>query len=211
MLGADDGIVSVAALLIGVAASSASRSSVLVAGVAGLVAGALSMAAGEYVSVSSQRDTERADVEREQHELARDPEHELDELTHIYRRRGLDDDLARQVAVQLTAADPLRAHLRDELGMTESQAARPMQASVVSALSFASGAALPLLAAAVAPAGARIEGIAAVALVMLAVTGALGGRIGGAPMMRAATRVLIGGAIAMSVAALVGDLVGTTV
>jgi len=211
VLGADDGIVSTAALMIGVAASSASRSGIIVAGLAGLVAGALSMATGEYVSVSSQRDTELADIARERHELVRDPELELDELTHIYMRRGLEEPLARQVAIRLTEADPLGAHLRDELGMTESTAARPMQAAFVSAVSFAVGSAIPLLAAVATPSEARIEIIAGAALALLAALGAAGGRLGGASMARAAARVLVGGGIAMGAAALIGDLVGTAI
>jgi VIT1/CCC1 family predicted Fe2+/Mn2+ transporter len=211
VLGADDGIVSTASLMIGVAASDAARADIVVAGLAGLVAGALSMAAGEYVSVSSQRDTERADIAKEKGELARDPEDELDELTNIYAKRGLERPLARQVAEQLTAADPLRAHLRDELGIVDATAARPWQAAFVSAGSFALGAALPFLAMLVAPPSARIATIAVVALVLLAVTGALGGRLGGAPMPRAALRVLAGGGLAMAFTALIGVLVGAAV
>jgi len=211
VLGADDGIVSTASILIGVAAASASRSSILVAGLAALVGGAFSMAAGEYVSVSSQRDTEDADIARERRELARSPELELEELTDIYVGRGLDRELARQVATQLTASDPLSAHLRDELGMQEAHRARPWQAAIVSAVSFAVGAAVPLAAAALAAAGDRIEATAATAVVLLAATGAIGGRLGGAPMARAAMRVLVGGGLAMGAAALIGDLIGTSI
>ena len=211
VLGADDGIVSTASILIGVAAASASRSSILVAGLAALVGGAFSMAAGEYVSVSSQRDTEDADIARERRELARSPELELEELTDIYVGRGLDRELARQVATQLTASDPLSAHLRDELGMQEAHRARPWQAAIVSAVSFAVGAAVPLAAAALAAAGDRIEATAATAVVLLAATGAIGGRLGGAPMAQAAMRVLVGGGLAMGAAALIGDLIGTSI
>jgi VIT1/CCC1 family predicted Fe2+/Mn2+ transporter len=211
VLGADDGIVSTASILIGVAAASAPRSSIIVAGLASLVGGALSMAAGEYVSVSSQRDTERADIARERRELARTPELELDELTDIYVGRGLDRELARTVATQLTAAGALDAHLRDELGIQDVTRARPWQAAIVSALSFAAGAALPLAAVAIASAGSRIELTAATAVVLLAATGAIGGRLGGAPMPRAAARVLAGGGLAMAASALIGDLVGTSI
>lgn len=211
VLGADDGIVSTASILIGVAAASAPRSSIIVAGLASLVGGALSMAAGEYVSVSSQRDTERADIARERRELARTPELELDELTDIYVGRGLDRELARTVATQLTAAGALDAHLRDELGMQDVTRARPWQAAIVSALSFAAGAALPLAAVAIASSGSRIEVTAATAVVLLAATGAIGGRLGGAPMPRAAARVLVGGGLAMGASALIGDLVGATI
>jgi VIT1/CCC1 family predicted Fe2+/Mn2+ transporter len=213
VLGADDGIVSVASLMIGVAASSASRSAIIVAGLAGLVAGALSMATGEFVSVSSQRDTELADIAREERELTRQPDMELDELTDIYIERGLDEGLARQVAAQLTAADPLGAHLRDELGLTHALLARPWQAATISAVSFAAGAALPVFGLLAAPSGeaARITVVAVVALVLLGVTGAIGGRLGGAPMPRAAARVLLGGGVAMAATALIGSLVGAAV
>jgi len=211
ILGANDGIVSTASILIGVAASSAGRTAIIVAGLAALVGGALSMAAGEFVSVSSQRDTERADIARERRELARTPELELDELTEIYVQRGLDQELARRVATQLTAADPLGAHLRDELGMHHDVRARPWQAASVSAISFAVGASVPLGAAAAAPHDGRIAVIAGVALALLALTGAVGGRLGGAPMSRAALRVLAGGGVAMGAAAVIGELVGTTI
>lgn len=211
ILGANDGIVSTASLLIGVTASNASRDEILIAGFAGLVAGAMSMAVGEYVSVSSQRDTERSEIAKEQRELAAEPDAELLELTGIYRRRGLDPDLARQVAIQLTEHDPLGAHVRDELGFTAETAARPWQAGFVSAASFTAGAILPILVIAVAPVDARIGIVAGVALVLLAVTGAIGGRLGGAPMGRAAVRVLIGGGLAMGLSALIGNLVGAVV
>jgi VIT1/CCC1 family predicted Fe2+/Mn2+ transporter len=208
VLGADDGIVSVASLLIGVAAANATGHTVLVAGVAGLVAGALSMAAGEYVSVSSQRDTELADIELERVELRRAPRSELEELTNIYRERGLDDDLAARVAQRLMEVDPVGAHVRDELGFTESGMARPLQAAVASAISFALGAALPIIAIVASPTSWRIPATAAVGLVLLAVLGALGGYIGGAPMGRAALRVTVGGGIAMALTAGIGHLVG---
>jgi vacuolar iron transporter family protein len=216
VLGADDGIVSVASLMIGVAASttassSAGRSAIIIAGLAGLAAGAMSMATGEFVSVSSQRDTELADIAREKTELAKNPEFELEELTQIYVTRGLEEPLARQVATKLTAADPLGTHLRDELGITHSVLARPWQAAAVSALSFAVGAVFPIVALLLAPSSARIPVIAGVALVLLAVTGAIGGRLGGAPMTRAALRVLVGGGVAMALTALIGDLVGSVV
>lgn len=208
VLGADDGIVSTASLMIGVAAASASRSAILVAGLAGLVAGAMSMAAGEYVSVSSQRDTELADVARETAELREDPEFELAELVRIYRGRGLDAALADTVARQLMASDPLGTHLRDELGFSEGGMARPTQAAVVSAASFALGAALPLLAMAVVPAGGRIAATAASSLVFLAVLGVVGARLGGAPAGRAALRVSLGGGLAMAATALIGEVMG---
>jgi VIT1/CCC1 family predicted Fe2+/Mn2+ transporter len=211
VLGADDGIVSTASIMIGVASASAGRHAIVVAGLASLVGGAFSMAAGEYVSVSSQRDTEEADIARERRELDRTPELELEELTDIYVSRGLKHELARTVATQLTAADPLGAHLRDELGMTHATRARPLQAAFVSAASFAAGACIPLVAAAAAPAGGRTAIIAGTALVLLAVTGGIGGRLGGAPTMRAAARVLAGGGLAMGAAALIGDLVGTAI
>jgi VIT1/CCC1 family predicted Fe2+/Mn2+ transporter len=211
VLGANDGIVSTASLMIGVAAANASNSEVAVAGLAGLVAGAMSMAAGEFVSVSSQRDTELADIRREERELSTSPELELDELTQIYVKRGIQPELARQVATQLTASDPLDAHLRDELGMTGAVPARPWQAAGVSAVSFACGAAVPLLTLLAVSGDARIPVIAGVALVVLAITGAIGGRLGGAPMLRAAVRVLAGGGLAMALTALVGNLLGSVV
>ena len=211
VLGAGDGIVSTASLMIGVAASNASRSSIIVAGLSGLVAGAMAMGTGEYNSVSSQRDTERADIAREIREQAVDPDLELAELTDIYVGRGLNREFAREVARQLTAADPIGSHLRDELGMHESGRARPAQAAVVSTASFSLAGAVPVLAMLAAPAGARIPVIAAVALVLLAALGALGARLGGAPLGRAAARVLIGSGLAMAVTALIGDLVGNVV
>jgi VIT1/CCC1 family predicted Fe2+/Mn2+ transporter len=211
VLGADDGIVSTASLMIGVAASSASRGTVLVAGVAGLVAGAMSMAAGEFVSVSSQRDSEDADMRIEERELKEDPKGELKELAQIYRRRGLDADLAMKVAEQLSRHDRLAAHMRDELGLVEESRARPLQAALVSAASFASLAVLPILTLVVVPESVRIVSMAAMSLVSLAVLGALGGYAGGAPKLRAALRVALGGAVAMASTALIGHLLGTRV
>jgi VIT1/CCC1 family predicted Fe2+/Mn2+ transporter len=209
VLGADDGVVSTASLMIGVAAASPSKEAVLVAGIAGLVAGALSMAAGEYVSVSSQRDAEEADIVRERGELARDPEGELEELAAIYRKRGLDADLARKVAEQLSAAsDRLTVHMRDELGLDKERLARPFQAALVSAGSFAALAALPVLALLVAPASMRIAAMALVSLVSLGVLGALGGWLGAAPMGRASLRVILGGGTAMATTALIGHFLG---
>lgn len=211
VLGAQDGIVSTASLLIGVVAASSDFSAMIVAGVAALVAGAMSMAAGEYGSVSAQRDSELADIARETHELARFPEHELDELTQIYVGRGLEPGLARQVAAELMEADALGSHVRDELGILEHTRARPLQAAGVSALSFAIGAGLALISAAVAPPGARAPVIAVVALVLLAVLGTTGARLGGASPGRAGLRVTIGGGIAMAVTAAIGSLVGAAV
>jgi vacuolar iron transporter family protein len=208
VLGANDGLVSTASLVLGVAAAEGSRSAVLVAGVAGLVAGAMSMAAGEYVSVSSQADTERADLERERGELATDPTAELDELTGIYLERGLERALARQVAEQLMAHDPLTAHARDELGITSALRARPVQAAWASASSFAAGAALPLIALGLAPASAMTPVVALTTLVLLALLGAIGARAGGAKMLTGAARVLFWGALAMGLTAAVGSLFG---
>ena len=211
VLGSDDAIVSVSSLMIGVAASSASREAILVAGAAGLVAGAMSMAVGEYVSVSSQRDAEQADVERETGELATRPRAELNELALIYVKRGLEKHLAMKVAEQLSTHDRLGAHLRDELGIDRASLARPMQAAWISAASFASFAVLPIVALLVAPAAERIPAIAALSLVSLAALGAFGGHLGGAPLGRAALRVTIGGALAMAVTAAIGRIVGVVV
>jgi VIT1/CCC1 family predicted Fe2+/Mn2+ transporter len=208
VLGADDGIVSTASIMIGVAAASASQSGVLIAGVAGLVAGAMSMAAGEYVSVSSQRDAEKADVRRESEELAANPETELRELAMIYERRGLDRDLALQVAQQLSAKDVLEAHTRDELGHQEASRARPLQAALVSAASFAAAACLPILALVLASDRLRIPLVGGAALAGLGILGAVGGHLGGAPRMRASIRVLVGGILAMGMTALVGRFFG---
>jgi VIT1/CCC1 family predicted Fe2+/Mn2+ transporter len=208
VLGADDGVVSTASLIIGVAASSASREAVLVAGVAGVVAGAMSMAVGEYVSVSSQRDIEKADVALESRQLAESPEDELAELAGIYEKRGLDPHLAKQVAEQLSAGDRLTAHLRDELGFRDATRARPLQAAVVSAASFTSLAVLQIVVVLVAPGEIRIAAVATAALASLAGLGALGGQLAGAPRLRAALRVLLGGGLSMTVGALVGKLIG---
>ena len=208
VLGADDGLVSTASLMIGVAAAGATHTAVVIAGVAGLAAGAMAMAAGEYVSVSSQRDSERADIKLESDEIARDPDREMSELTGIYVRRGLEPALARTVAERLSASNVLEAHLRDELGLGPSARARPIQAGAVSALSFAGAAAIPLVVAAIAPTSARVALIAAAALASLALLGIIGGRLGGAPAGRAAVRVMIGGAVAMVVTALIGRLAG---
>lgn len=211
VLGANDGTVSTASLVLGVAASGASAPAILTAGIAGLIAGALSMAAGEYVSVSSQRDAEQADIRLEARELALDPPGELQELTAIYVQRGLSPELAEEVARTLSQRGALAAHLRDELGLDEQRLARPLQAAAASALSFAVGAALPLLAAGLAFASVRGATIVAVTLVALAVLGDLGARLGGAPRVRATIRVVAWGAVAMAVTAVVGALVGAAV
>ncbi|MCB9548213.1 MAG: VIT family protein [Myxococcales bacterium] len=211
VLGANDGIVSTASLVLGVAAAQATPPDVMVAGVAGLVAGAMSMAAGEYVSVSSQADTEKADLERERRELMAAPDRERDELAAIYEDRGLDPSLARQVADQLMAHDALGAHARDELGLTEVHSARPIQAAVASALTFAVGAAVPLLIAFLAPASAIIPWVAGGSLAALAALGALAARAGGASVTAGAVRVLLWGALAMAATAGVGALFGAAV
>jgi vacuolar iron transporter family protein len=209
VLGANDGIVSTASLVVGVAAAQAARGELLLAGVAGLVAGAMSMAAGEYVSVRSQTDTERADLARERLEIATDPVHEHAELAGIYARRGLDPTLAREVATQLMAHDALGAHARDELHISDATTARPVQAALASAATFAVGAALPLLVVVLAPATALIPGVAGMSLVCLALLGALAARTGGAPVLRGALRVTFWGALAMALTAGVGALFGT--
>jgi len=211
VLGANDGIVSTASLIVGVAAAEASRSNVLVAGVAGLVAGAMSMAAGEYVSVSSQADTENADLARERSELATDPAFELDELQGIYIGRGLEPALARQVAEQLTAHDALAAHARDELGISEVHAARPVQAALASAATFAIGAALPLIVASITPTPRIIVLVATTSLLFLALLGGIAARAGGATITRGAIRVTFWGAAALAMTALIGRLFGTSV
>ncbi len=209
VLGANDGIVSTASLVIAVAATSASRGAILTAGLAGLVAGAMSMAAGEYVSVGSQRDVEQADVVRERRELATEPDAELDELTFIYKQRGLASGLARQVAEQLMRHDPLAAHMRDELGLTEAYLARPFQAAWTSASSFAAGAAVPLVAFVIAWSVLPvIPAVAVISLLALGVLGWLGAVAGGAPRARASARVIAGGSAAMTLSALAGELVG---
>src|SRR6478609_2358935 len=211
VLGADDAIVSTASLMIGVAASGAATQAVLISGVAGLVAGAMSMAVGEFVSVSSQRDAECADIEIEKHELERQPHAELEELTLIYVHRGLDKQLAQRVAEQLSARDRLGAHLRDELGIDPQTLARPLQAAWISALCFGSFATLPIFALLLAPASLRVPAMAALSLVGLGTLGALGARLGGAPMARAAMRVCLGGSLAMAVTASIGKILGISV
>jgi VIT1/CCC1 family predicted Fe2+/Mn2+ transporter len=211
VLGANDGIVSTASLVVGVAAADASRQAVLLAGVAGLVAGALSMAAGEFVSVSSQADTESADIARERRELATDPAGERAELTGIYVQRGLTPELAAQVTEQLMAHDALGAHARDELGLSEITAARPLQAALSSAAAFALGAILPVLVVVLAPTERITTIVTASALVLLAVLGAVAAKVGGASTTRGALRVAFWGLLAMGASALVGRLFGTTV
>jgi len=208
VLGADDAIVSTASLMIGVAAADADKHAILVSGVAGLFAGAMSMAAGEFVSVSSQRDAEQADIELERYELDEQPHAELDELTLIYVQRGLDKELARRVAEQLSVRDRLGAHLRDELGIDQHSLARPLQAAWISALSFASFATVPITALLVAPAGFGIAAIAGLSLLSLGALGAVGARLGGASMTRAALRVCVGGSLAMGVTAGIGKILG---
>jgi VIT1/CCC1 family predicted Fe2+/Mn2+ transporter len=208
VLGANDGIVSTSSLVIGVASASATRSSVVVAGIAGLVAGALSMAAGEYVSVSSQRDVEEADIEIERRQLQENPDVEMAELIDIYVQRGLDRELAQKVAEQLSARDRLQAHLRDELGLHEASRARPLQAALVSAGSFASLAVFPILGFVIAPPTLRVAIVALFSLVALAVLGGLGAALGGAPRVRGAMRVLAGGGVAMAASALIGRVLG---
>ena len=208
VLGANDGIVSVGSLIVGVATASPAPGAVMVAGVAGLVAGALSMAAGEYVSVSSQADIERADILREKEALRNQPEIELEELIAIYESRGLAPDTARLVAVELTEHDALGAHIRDELGLHDMHAANPMQAAVASALTFGGAGALPLLGAMLAPEGRLIPVVLAVTLAALAVLGAIGAVAGGAPLGRAVARVILWGGFAMAVTAGIGHLFG---
>lgn len=211
VLGANDGLVSTASLVVGVAAAGSERPEILIAGLAGLVAGAMSMAAGEYVSVSSQTDAEQADIARETRELAETPEAELDELTGIYVARGLEEGLARQVAVQLTAKDALGAHARDELGLSETVTARPLQAALVSALTFAAGAVVPLIITALAPAQQTTLFVALSTLVALSVLGGLGASAGGAGIAKGAVRVTFWGALAMAATAGIGALFGTVV
>lgn len=211
VLGANDGIVSTASLIVGVAAAETSRSNIVVAGVAGLVAGAMSMAAGEYVSVSSQADTENADLARERAELATNPSFELEELQAIYVQRGLELELARKVAEQLMAHDALGAHARDELGISAVHAARPIQAAFASAGTFAVGAALPLIVASVVAAPRIITLVALTSLVCLLLLGGIAARAGGASVVRGAARVTLWGASALALTALIGRLFGTTV
>lgn len=212
VLGANDGIVSTASLIVGVAAAATTRGEVLLAGVAGLVAGAMSMAAGEYVSVSSQADTEAADLSRERKELAASPALEAQELSTIYQTRGLDTATADEVAAQLMAKDALGAHARDELSITHFTTARPVQAALTSAVTFTTGASLPLLAAWLSAAGRpMIVAVSIASLVFLALLGAVGAKVGGAPVAKATLRVAFWGAFAMAVTAGIGKLVGTAV
>lgn len=211
MLGANDGIVSTGSLIVGVAAADASRSSVLVAGVAALFAGAMSMAAGEYVSVSSQRDTEKADLARETTELQEQPQLEREELIRIYEARGVERTTAVAVADQMTANNALAAHARDELGMSDTTAARPLQAAIISALTFTAGASAPLLVVAMAPQPALVPTVVVVSLFCLAILGALGARVGGAPVGPSVVRVSLWGALAMAVTAGIGSLFGMAV
>lgn len=209
VLGANDGIVSTASLVVGVASAASSRQEIVLAGVAGLVAGALSMAAGEYVSVSSQADTGRADLERERRELASQPKAEEDELTAIYVARGVERDLARRVARQLMAKDALTAHARDELGLTEEQAARPLQAAFASAATFAAGAAVPMIAVLVVPPSVVV--VSTISLACLIALGAIAARAGGASALIGAARVGFWGALAMALTAAAGHLFGASV
>ncbi len=211
VLGANDGIVSTASLILGVAASGAERQALLVAGAAGLVAGAMSMAAGEYVSVSSQSDTEAADLARERAELAADPVHEHAELAAIYEERGVEPATAAEVARQMMAKDALAAHARDELHLNETTAAQPVLAAITSALMFTGGAFLPLLLAAILPMGLMVTGTAGGSILFLALLGALGARAGGAAMGKPVLRVVVWGALAMAITAGIGRLVGTAV
>ncbi len=211
VLGANDGIVSTASLIVGVAAAAASPKNILIAGVAGLVAGAMSMAAGEYVSVSSQADTERADLDREAKELLADADHEHEELAQIYIARGVDPVLARELAIQLMNHDALGAHARDELGISEITTARPIQAAMTSAMTVSVGAAFPLLMVVLAPPSLLAPIVSAASLVFLALLGAIGARAGGASILRATARVAFWGAAAMALTAGIGKLVGATI
>jgi len=211
VLGANDGIISTASLILGVAAAAAAKSDILLAGVAGLVAGAMSMAAGEYVSVSSQSDTEQADLAREKSELLQDPEFEKEELAQIYVERGVDAELARQVAAQLMAKDALGAHARDELGISESTSARPVQAALTSAATFSVGAAAPLTLVLLAPSTFLIPIVSVGSLLFLALLGLLGARTGGAAILKPIVRVTFWGALAMALTAGIGAIVGTVV
>jgi VIT1/CCC1 family predicted Fe2+/Mn2+ transporter len=208
VLGANDGIVSTASLIVGVAAAAQGRNEILVAGAAGLVAGAMSMAAGEYVSVSSQSDTEGADLARERAELATQPEFELEELAGLYAARGVEPALARQVATQLMAKDALGAHARDELGISEITAARPIQAALTSAMTFSVGAALPLAAATFSPQAVITPAVSIASILFLVLLGAVGARAGGAPVLKSVLRVTFWGAAAMALTAGVGLMFG---
>lgn len=211
VLGANDGIVSTASLIIGVAAASAAQSNILLAGVAGLVAGAMSMAAGEYVSVSSQADTEEADLDRERRELVDQPDFEHQELSAIYVERGLEKSLADQVATQLMAKDALGIHARDELGISEISTARPVQAALTSALTFTIGAALPMLMVLISPAAWLVATVSIASLAFLGLLGAVGARAGGAPIWKPTVRVILWGALAMGITAGIGALFGAIV
>ncbi len=211
VLGANDGIVSVSSLILGVAAATPEAQAILVAGVAGLVAGAMSMAAGEYISVSSQRDSEQADISREQQALTQTPQHEQEELAEIYRSRGLSAETAAIVARELSALDPLAAHVRDELGLSEALAARPLQAALSSGVTFSVAAAVPVIAAYLAPATSIIPAVLVVSVVALAILGALGARAGAAPLVPAVVRVVGWGIFAMAITAAVGWLFGVSV
>ena len=211
VLGANDGIISTASLIVGVAAAAATQNAVLTAGVAGLVAGAMSMATGEYVSVSSQSDTERADLVLERKELSENPAFEIEELAEIYVKRGVDQALARQVAQQMMAKDALGAHARDDLGISEITTARPVQAALTSAASFSIGAAMPLLMVVLSPRGTLVPIVFAASLGFLAVLGAIGAMAGGANILRATARVTFWGALAMAVTAGIGKLFGTVI
>ncbi|MGA8819270.1 MAG: VIT family protein [Xanthobacteraceae bacterium] len=211
VLGANDGIISTASLVVGVAAANAAQSEILIVGVAGLVAGAMSMAAGEYVSVSSQSDTEQADLARERKELSENPAFELDELTDIYVKRGVDQAVARQVAEQLMAKDALTAHARDELAISEITTARPIQAALTSAATFSVGAAMPLVMVVISPTTALVPIVSAASLGFLALLGAIGAKTGGANVLRATARVTFWGALAMALTAGIGKLFGTVV
>ena len=211
VLGANDGIISTASLILGVAAAAAAKSDILLAGVAGLVAGAMSMAAGEYVSVSSQSDTEQADLARERRELSEDPEFEKEELAQIYVARGVEPQLARQVALQLMAKDALGAHARDELGISEITSARPIQAALTSAATFSVGAAAPLVLVLLSPSTLLMPIVSAGSLLFLALLGFLGAKTGGAEILKPIVRVTFWGALAMAVTAGIGAIVGTAV
>lgn len=211
VLGANDGIVSTASLIVGVASAGQSTGAIIVTGMAGLVAGAMSMAAGEYVSVSSQSDSEKADRAREAEELATQPDAEREELVGIYQKRGLERDLAEQVADQMMAHDPLAAHLRDELGLHDALAAKPVQAAMSSAAAFAIGAALPLAMVPLMPAASLLSAVTAASLLFLALLGAIGAKVGGAKIGRAVVRVTFWGAMAMAATAAIGSIFGTSI
>jgi VIT1/CCC1 family predicted Fe2+/Mn2+ transporter len=211
VLGANDGIISVSSLIIGVAAATPEPAAIMVAGVAALMAGAMSMAAGEYISVSSQRDSEQADIRREQQALAQTPEAEQDELAAIYRKRGLSAETAATVARELTALDPLAAHIKDELGLSDQLAARPLQAALASGATFSAAAAVPLVVAWLAPAGTIVAAVVAVSIIALALLGALGAKDGAAPLVPAMLRVVGWGVFAMAITAAVGWLFGVAV